>query len=79
MLRLALEDGSYSAWLTEHYAPDMQGMKCKRCGEYVDYLTLHARNVHEDDINVLPLRNTSGAFHDEAGRQIMPPSWAYVD
>lgn len=73
MIHLALDDGSYGDWWQEHYDIGRQGLTCKRCGMNVDYLTLHARNVHEDDINVLPARGRR-KHHDTEGRVIAVPA-----
>lgn len=50
--------GMDSAWITEHYRIEVTDglprMVCIRCGEWVCYLTMHARMRHGDQVDVLP-------------------------
>lgn len=42
------------AFINERYDRDGDDLRCKRCGELVDWVTKHAAERHGDDIEVMP-------------------------
>lgn len=56
--------GNFRPWLERHYrmsADNPPGFICRRCGAQVNYLTKHAAEAHQDDIEVMPVLHAEDA------------------
>jgi hypothetical protein len=57
-----LDSYHLAAFVEERYdIDDNDELRCKRCGQVVDWVTRHAAEKHGDDVEVIPVRNENAS------------------